>query len=257
MNVPWYTLEIESHFTAFSVNVGGITLATDRNMPACDERFPINQWIFTGSNPVEAKLWVQPTWEELPPEMDFSLRICRYTPGSDVPEILTELKWAKPEDEPEISIPIRLETDFRVDWFFPAWSWADADVLEEESGQDPSLKSFLKSVHMAMEKKDADGIAAIYRVKAVEMADAFGVPIEERLSDQRKFFAGLFSNPGFAMKPFVEASLVTQIHAHGRLLEITDPSGEPAVSTEALDGDAAFGLELFACRKNGTWIICR
>ena len=257
MNVPWYTLEIESHFTAFSVDIGGITLATDRSMPACDERIPINQWIFTGSNLVEARLWVQPTWEELPAEMDFQLRICRYTPGSDIPEILTEEKWVKVDDDQEVSFPVRLKTDFQVDWIFPAWGWADSDVFAEESGLDPSLKSFLKSVHTAMEKKDADGIAALYRVKAVEMAKAFGVPIEERLSDQRKFFAGIFSNPGFAMKPFVETSLVTRIHAHGRLLEITDPLGEPAVSTEALDGDAAFGLELFVCRKNGAWLICR
>lgn len=257
MNVPWYTLEIESHFVAFSVNIGGIVLATDRNIPACDERIPINQWIFSGFNPVDAKLWVQPTWEELPAEMDFLLRICRYVPGSDVPEILSEIKWAKSDDWPEIPFPVQLKTDFVVDWDFPAWTWADAERLPDDSGRDPTLKSFLKTVHRAMSDKDVDAVVALCGIKAKEMANAFGIPLEERLRDQRTFFAGIFSNPGFVMKPFPEDSLLAQSHAQGRLLEITDLAGEPAVSTQALDGDAAFGLELFLCRREGLWTICR
>ena len=256
MDMPWYTLEIESHFTAYSARINGITLSTDRNLPARDERFPINQWIANGPNLLEASVWVPPAKEELPSEMDFLGRICRYEPGAETPEILAEIRWVK-NPEAEAALPVQLQSGFSVTTEFPAWSWINADALSEDAKPDASLLPFLETVHLAMQAKDLDAITALCHHKAMEMAAAFGIPPQERRKDQREFFAGLFANPRFAMKPLPAQALLIQRHAMGTLLEVSDAWGEPAVSTVSIEGDASFGLELFLCRKDGQWRICR
>jgi hypothetical protein len=257
MDMPWYTLEIESHFTAYSVRINGITLSTDRNLPIRDERFPINQWVATGPNLLEASVWVPPAKEELPSEMDFLGKVCRYAPGVEKPEILAEIRWSKNPEAEHVDLPLLLKAVFSVATEFPAWSWADADALQEDAKPDASLLPFLESVQQAMQAKDLGAIAALCGHKALEMAAAFGIPPQVRLKDQREFFAGLFANPSYAMKPFPAHALLIQRHAQGALVEVSDALGEPAISTIPIEGGASFGLELFVCRKHGQWRICR
>jgi hypothetical protein len=152
---------------------------------------------------------------------------------------------------------VRLSAPFEVATAFPAWSWHGADVLPEDFAPGDDLRAFLTGVHASMAARDVDGMVRHLRVKASEMAAAFGIPIEERLRDQREFFAGLFAEPGFAMEPIDWEGLRPVRHAGGRLWECADRRGDPAVSSVPLPGGARFGLELFLCRRDGAWMICR
>lgn len=257
MGLPWYTLEIASHFAAWSVMVDGIVQSTDRNLPSADERFPINAWIATGTNSLEAVVWVPPGKSQRPPKMDFTVRVCRYEPGSRTPVVLAERSWALPADGAAQEFPVHLAAEFQVTTALPPWTWADADALPADFEPDADLLAFLHGARQALARRDLDAVAGLGRIKAVEMAAAFGVPQQERLADQRKFFQELFADPKFAMKPLDEKGLRLHRHAGGRLWEVTNGLGDPAVATVPLQDGSSFGLNMYVCRKRGEWLMCR
>jgi len=257
MSLPWYTLEIVSHFAAWSVMVNGVGQSTDRNMPSSDERFPVNAWIATGTNSMEAVVWVPPAKSERPAKMDFTVRVCRYEPDSKTPLVLAERSWALPTDGAAQEFPVHLKAEFPVTTALPKWTWADADALPPDFKPDAGLLAFLHGAQQALAKRDLDAVAKLSRIKAVEMAAAFGVPEQERLDGQKKFFQDLFADPKFAMKPLDEKGIRLHRHADGKLWEVTNPTGDPAVSTAALADGSNFGLNMYVCRKHGQWLMCR
>lgn len=257
MPLPWYTLEIVSHFAAWSVMVNGIGQSTDRSMPSSNERFPINAWIATGSNTVEAVVWVPPAKSQRPDKMDFDVRVCRYEPGSKTPIILAERSWTLPADGGAQEFPIHLSAEFTVTTALPVWTWADADALPPDFKPDAGLLAFLHDAQQALAKRDLDAVVKLSRIKAVEMAAAFGKPEQERLDGQKKFFQELFADPKFAMKPVDEKGIRLHRHAEGKLWEVTNSAGDPAVSSVALADGSNFGLNMYVCRKHGQWLMCR
>ncbi|MEO7425028.1 MAG: hypothetical protein ABI036_07565 [Fibrobacteria bacterium] len=257
MTLPWYTLEIISHFAAWSVMVNGIGQSTDRNLPSADERFPINAWIATGTNTLEAVVWVPPAKTQRPPKMDFTVRVCRYEPESKTPIVLGERTWALPTDGSAQEFPVHLAAEFKVTTALPVWTWADADALPVDFKPDGELLAFLHGAQQALARRDLDAVVDLSRIKAVEMAAAFGVPQQKRLDDQKKFFQELFADPKFAMKPLDEKGIRLHRHAGGRLWEVTNDLGNPAVSSLALEDGSSFGLNMYVCRKHGKWLMCR
>lgn len=257
MGLPWYTLEIASHYAAWSVMVNGIGQSTDRNLPSAKERFPINAWVATGSNSLEAVVWVPPSKSQLPGKMDFTVRACRYEPGSQTPIVLAERSWALPTDGSAQEFPLHLSAEFTVATALPAWTWADADALPPDFQPDAGLLAFLHGAQRALAERDLEAVVKLGRIKAVEMAAAFGVPEQERLDGQRKFFQDLFADPKFAMKPLDEKGIRLHRHADGKLWEVTNAMGDPAVATSALEDGSSFGLNMYVCRKQGQWLMCR
>jgi hypothetical protein len=257
MTHPWYTLEIVSHFAAWSVSVNGIGQSTDRNLPSADERFPINAWIATGTNAIEAVVWVPPAKSQRPDKMDFTVRVCRYEPGSKTPAVLAERSWVLPADGAAQEFPIHLSAEFPVTTVLPAWNWADADILPADFKPDAGLLAFLDGAQQALARRDLDAMIKLGRIKAVEMAASFGVPEQKRLDDQKQFFQELFADPKFAVKPLDEKGLRLHRHAGGKLWEVTNGLGDPAIATVALEAGASFGLNMYVCRKHGQWLMCR
>lgn len=251
-----YRLEVSNHFTAISIRVNDIGLFDDHYNKTIDKKLGINQYVNTGINEIDIKLWVPPDMEVLPKKLDCSIIIAEYT-GSDAKfdkKILRKIDWSW---NSEAVFPVQLKDSFTVEADFPFWTWREGEKISEDFLDKSSLNLYIATLHKIMADKDYLKLAPLLKIKTNELGAALYVPESERFQDEDEFFKDIFSDPLFAMRPVDWDGLVIRYHAENRLIEVVDRKGNPPIFTTPFRDDSAFGIELYLARKNGEWILCR
>jgi hypothetical protein len=97
----------------------------------------------------------------------------------------------------------------------------------------------------------------LLKTKTEELAEAYFIPLPERINDQRDFFTQeLFSDKNWGMAPLDFNDMRVLYHAGGQLVEIVDKYGNPFL--KALPGEeTTFSLPLRLCYFKNEWILCR
>jgi hypothetical protein len=250
-------IEVKNHKIAIAVLVNDVLVFTNRFHLAPYKELSINQWVTNGSNSFKINISINPDWFETLKEQSFDMAIALYegVRGDFTKTVLKEIQWKYQEDT---QFPVLLEETIEVDLPFGNWTWYDADVLSDENFDLDSLKQYISFMHTAFANKDYNNLAPLLHTKASELAAAYGIPIDKRISDQKSFFVNeLFQYPSWGLLPLNLKDLTFQYHANGRLVQVLDIKGKSPIQSNTLSDDVNFSIDLFLCHKDGEWILCR
>jgi hypothetical protein len=250
-------LEINNHKIATSVFVNDVLVFTNRFHKEAKKELSINQWVSKGLNTVRVNLAINPQWFEELKEQSFDTVIALYEGVEDnlTKTILKEIHWKYTLDT---QFPVNIADEFELDIPYGNWAWLNADVLSDEKFNIESLKQYITNLHEILDHKDYNNLAPIVHYKSSELAAAYGIPIDERISDQKSFFIDeLFKYPSWGLLPLNLEDLTFQYHANGRLIQVLNIRGKSPIQSNTLADDVNFSIDLFLCHKDGEWILCR
>jgi hypothetical protein len=250
-------LEIDNHKIAVSVYINDIIVFSNRFHQQPSSSFAINQWVFNGLNDLRINLSVNPIWNEELKDQSFDLKIMVYEGNSEQYTSLNlkELHWKYTSGT---QFPVNLIDTINLDVPFEKWSWHNADILYDEIFDINSLKTFISNIYEVLNTKNYPLLEPILLTKSTELANAYSIPLDERLSDQKDFFVNeLFRFPTWGLLPLTLDNLTFQYHAGGRLIEVLTVKGKSPIESVVLDDSINYSLDLFLCHKNNQWILCR
>jgi hypothetical protein len=250
-------LDINNHKVAYSVSINNVELITNRFHQVPSKQLSINQWVYPGTNTFRVNISINPKWFEELKDQSFDMEILEYTgirPDFSK-NIIRKIEWHYEEDVTRF--PVNFTGTIDLDVPYGDWLWRKAQLLDEETIKMDSLKEYIQNLHRMLKNKDYDSLAPLLSNKASELASAYYIPLEERLSDQKSFFTDeLFTDSKWDMQPldFERMRLISQ--AEGRIIEIFDKTGKNFLQSAPLE-DATFSLPLRLCYYEGKWILCR
>ena len=255
-STPFYYVETANSKTAVAVYVNDVLVHTDRLARNSQKRTSINQWIHGGTNRLKVNITVPPLLDEVPDDLNASFRVVEYIrTGEDLQQKeCTAVSW---KYDAEKTMPVIETAPFERGIDVDSWYWYDADQFNEATLPLGEIKHVVNEFYTVLDGKDMDALENLLEIKSREMAIAFGIPLEERFSDQRKFFENLFSKSDWGMQPPDLDGFFIYYHAEGRLIEVIDRAASPILHSKPLGGDSKFMLSLYLAHKNGKWVLCR
>jgi hypothetical protein len=249
-------LEIENYKMTVAVDVNDIPIYTGKP-PLGSHKLSISQWVASDSNNFRIHISadsVEPGKMNAP-SLDMEVVLYEQTQSEVSRKVLKEVHWKYNENT---KLPVNLEENVIIDIPYGNWAWRDADILNGQNLNLTSLKQYITQLHTSLQNKDYTNLAPFLEVKSTELAIAYGIPIDERLKDQKETFVKeLFKDPKWGLLPLDLNDLSIKYHAHGRLVEVLNKKGESIIQSKSLTDDVNFGIDLFLCFKNNGWILCR
>ncbi len=255
----WH-LQISGTNLAYTVRINDIVIFSDRWQTSRSDGCPINQWLVSGMNRLQVNLGVGLSKDSAEAESACLVQVKEIAlDNPSAPEnIAAEINLVFKDGE--LSLPFDRTVEFPVPDLDPS-RWEQGDKFDPENPDLSGLVDFLAAIQNQMEAKDIEGIVGTMRIKSEEMARAFGMPIEERLKDQREFFEELFQISDWGMLPFEPQKepqkIFTQIEGEGRLLKVTDQVGGPILKSKEFEDGSNFGLRFHLSRHKDRWEVAR
>jgi hypothetical protein len=251
-----YQIKIVSHLLTYSVKVNDICIATNNSHSGARREILLNQFLLQGTNNVHATLSINPKWEKPAEDQYFKWEIIEYTsePESFQEKIVNTGHWELGE---YTKFPVALDSEFDLKIPYGNWVFNNADVLDTQNFYQESLFDYIKLVHEIVSSKDYEKLKPLLYFKSCDLAAAYYIDIEQRLSDQEKFFKDmLFNRKDAILQPLNLQHLMYHYQANGKILEVLTQKGTSPIRFDFEDGDFC-ELELFLCHKNNQWILCR
>lgn len=251
-----FYLETTHTQIALAVSINGVHVFIDRNHAMPDNRLSINQWLFNGENEIDINFSVNPRFEHPLREQRANIKLVQYagTKPDFVPSTIKEISWKYLPDETHF--PVNIHDMFSAFVPYGPWSWQNARSLTADTIPWESLRMMLTEIHAALSTKSYAILEPYLRTKARELAQAYYIPVEERMNDQAAFFNELFAEPGWGMHAIDFDGIVPVFHAGGRIIELVDRKGNSPLKSTDLDGDT-FTLSVRVALVDGNWILCR
>ncbi len=251
----WY-LEISGTNLAYTVCINDIVIFSDRWQISRSDGCPINQWLVPGVNKLQVNLGVGLGKSEPDAQPACSIRIKEVDlENPDAPQSVVA-EFVSVFTDTGIGLPFNKVVEFVAPDIEPS-RWESGEVFDSENPNLTGLNEFLFRVQTQLVNKNLDAILETMQIKSKEMAFAYGVPMEERLQDQREFFLEMFAIPEWEMEPFDPMMVFTQVEGDGRLLKVTDKLGGPVLRTKDFEDGSNFGFKFYFCKKDGCWEVAR
>jgi len=213
----------------------------------------INDSIIDGHNTVSVR--VRPAQgQTLPsPSGVVVVEINRVLPP-DAPKPVYEFEW-KVRD---IHAPLPTETGgFESGTHFGTLAWQRAAPVALDAATEAGVWAQVHQLHEAMAAKDAARMTAILAVKAHDKAIISGLPPEEFLADQERYFQDMFSRPGWEMEPVSAADCQYRLYGNGRVVGVKDKQGRDVIRSGSHTDGGVSTISVFVSLLNDQWVIVR
>jgi hypothetical protein len=251
-----YQIKIISHLLAYSVRINDICITTNNSHSGARREVLVNQFLLAGINTIRATLSINPKWEKPADDQYFKCELVEYygEPEAFQEQVVNTIEW---NFEESTKFPISIESEFNLDIPYGNWVFNNADILNQENFDQVSLFDFIRKVHEIVSNKNYDILKPFLQYKSFDLAAAYYISIEQRLSDQEHFFKNmLFNRKDSILQPLNLNHLMYHFHANCKILEILSQKGTSPIRFDFEDGDFC-EIELYLCHKNNQWMLCR
>ncbi|MGL1935295.1 MAG: hypothetical protein OCD01_09750 [Fibrobacterales bacterium] len=252
----YISLKTKGHKLAYNVSVNDVIITSNRENISAPNELTINQWIKQGVNSYQAHLFVPPSLFEKIEEQYFIIEFVETTivDGSSSEQVIYKKEWSW---EQNVEFPIIFSDSIDINPPLNELLWDTGESINQSSLNLDDLKQFVERIWGYMHTKNFTMLEPLITPKAKELAQAYHIPIEDRLQGQREFFTmELFNEPGWGMQSIDWTGINIEYFAAGKLLQILDNKGRDLLKSNPLDGDT-FSLPLFLAFKDNQWVICR
>lgn len=252
-----YQLSIENRNLVVAVKINDVLVHSDRDNRVPHYEMSINQWLFNDENTIAVNLSVAPNMEELSETVECSIAVEEIVVQGDSQKKTTLTTLAYNHANEDMQFPILLNNTFTIDTSFPVWKWRSGLEFDADNLPYDMIIAFTEKIVHALKAKDGTAVAELLRTKNEELANAYYIPINERLHDSTAFFEKLFAMDGWDIIPPDYGSMVMQLQAENKLLLVANSRGKPLIQTPVLDDDFRFGIPLYLANVNDTFVLCR
>ena len=256
-NLYLFTTEHEGLATELWFN--GILLDEDPEGVFRDRKFPNNLYVIDGENTLKLKISLPGHPPRMPDSPKLSARLYEMgqesTDLTQLPEPIAELNFPG-EEAP--TFPAELETTVSIQSPFPRWSWQDAEPMDVSDGATVrECLDLVERLHKALTAKDLQTVMDLVSTKTEETAQAYYIPMNERISDQQTFFEEIFADAQFAMEPYDAQNMELVPMADDKLILVRQSNGSAALESKELIEGFCFTLPIYVSKVNGEIRIVR
>ncbi|TQV85882.1 hypothetical protein [Aliikangiella coralliicola] len=159
--------------------------------------------------------------------------------------VLTEEKSASVEITTQIKSP------------FPKWAWQDGQQIENNKENFNSLLEVYKNIHSTLKAKDLGKLKSLYRVRAKEIAIAYGLSNEEE--GQKKLSTGEdMQNVSLELNDLFLDGMTFEVSANGKLARIKNYlNAQPIFYYDPKSRLFHLYKFMFFLDKNNQWVMIR
>lgn len=255
----FYLFTIGHEGLATELWFNGVLLDQDPDGVFKNRKFPNNLFVIDGDNSLKLKIRLAGQPPRMPESPELKARLYEIPPedlnATQLPEPLAELSFPGAEAP---TFPAELDATFNIQSPFPRWAWQDAESLDV--GDAATIRACLDPVsrlHQALGAKDLQTIMDLVSIKTEETAQAYYIPLNERLSDQQTFFEEIFADAQFAMEPYDAGNMELVPMADDKLILVRQSNGDAALESKELTEGFCFTLPIYVSKVNGEIRIVR
>lgn len=209
----------------------------------------INQWLIDGRNRVEIKLKAIEKIDPVEVNAHLNLNLM------DNQINLFSYAW-KPGDTKK-NLPQFTNGGFVLGMEFGQWVWQQAEILELNEMLFREVNRYLQGVYESLNSGNIIETMNIFRVKAEEQARAYGMAIDTRITEQRRFFESWFSETGWRMQPIDYNSLEYTLCGDKRIIQLNKNDGSNVLQSVPVSSGEMISFPLFITKFNGNWLVIR
>jgi hypothetical protein len=209
----------------------------------------INPWIVDGRNTVLVRIAL-PAGLDAPPTgayVDVTITVGDAT--------VYTFNW-KPT-VPLAILPLTAGGEFISETRFGLWSWQRGERIRLTPETLSAINAHVQRIFHALSSANLEQAMELFRMKAVEQATAFGMPLEERLAQQRRFFREMFSQPTWRMEPVDYVHLDYRLYAEGRVVSVKNWDGSDILRSAPDSDGAVFSVPLLLSLVDRKWTVVR
>lgn len=258
MSDPWiYVLEVELGKLALDVMLHGITVFRDPTGTAGFLQTKVNPFIIEGDNQFSIYLG-HPPGGKASAESHCQVRLFRAVQGKmpRADDELSKFKFVLGETELEDDQLTLVHNEMvPIDQADGRWAWEDADpYVEEEDRAD--VVALVEQFHQALVAKDTATLMQLNALRIEEFSRALHETQPDMEADQQQAFDELFASPDWQVAPLHSDSLVVVPGAQGRVVQVLDHQGAPAVHGMANEEDG-YAMSLYLSKLQNGWTLVR
>ena len=255
----FYLFAIGHEGLATELWFNGVLLDQDPNGSFKNRKFPNNLYVVEGENTLKLKIGLAGQPPRMPETPELKARLYEIPPeelnANQLPEPLAELTFPGAEAP---TFPAELETTVKIQSPFPRWSWQDAEPMDVSDGATVrECLDLVERLHKALTAKDLQTVMDLVSTKTEETAQAYYIPMNERISDQQTFFEEIFADAQFAMEPYDAQNMELVPMADDKLILVRQSNGSAALESKELIEGFCFTLPIYVSKVNGEIRIVR
>jgi len=191
----------------------------------------INPLVFPGTNTISLFLGVAPPTTEAP---KLRMTVQRGVQGADPGEEGELLRFDWSTQRPLGATPTEV---FRGTFEVRDISWRPRWIsLAPVAASTAELQNFVSDFVHSLQTRGMDRLVALHTLKFQEAADSLGFDIAELTASFREFLRGLMDDPEWRVLPVDIERLSYTPEAEGRMVRISQSSGEPPIVTQNAAG---------------------
>lgn len=213
----------------------------------------INDSIVDGPNPVSVR--VRPAQgQALPsPSGVVVVEISRVLPPAPA-QALYSYEWKVAD----VHAPLPTEAgQFESETRFGPLAWQRATPVALDAATEAGVRSQVQHLHDVMAAKDAARMTALLAVKARDKAVISGLPPDQFLTDQERYFQDKFGQPGWEMEPVNADDLRFRLYGNGRVVGVKDGRGRDVIRSRPHTDGGVSTVPVFVSLLDGRWVIVR
>jgi len=266
---PYFTIQLSATGFEYDLRVNDVPL--DKGAGSVEVELPLNQWVFSGTNHLSARLF-GPEFSE-----GASLRAEVFTRQSGTPESTREalakfslnlvngVPCLSDVDEENITTEAKLiqenknewkaELTFELETPFKRWLWLDGASIDMDEATHRSLLVAYHDFWRRLNAKDMEGVATAMHDAALENLEAYYLTsLKESLADLE--IEDLITDPTVQLAPFEDLELQLEIFGNKRLARLVEKGGESPI--KFLQQGMTIHVDMMFCRtSSGHWVQIR
>ena len=171
-------------------------------------------------------------------------------------DILCALDWSPvPGQLPELPATATARRD--IVHPFGRWSWEDAAPIALDRATMGEIGDVARSIRSYTEGGDVNALAGLMRVKFDEVGRCYNFSPEEAEEKMRMVYEAVVTPGSFELAEIDPAALDPRLCCGGRVVEVRNRDGRPAVRQKEPIGDQNWAMPVFLSKVGGQFVIVR
>ncbi|MBP7735326.1 MAG: hypothetical protein KA369_05065 [Spirochaetes bacterium] len=253
------------HHCNIDIELNGVQMTkTDKNSAYSTTGFSTGAglWIMPGKNTISLRVrpMEKPADSGDRPSVEISLSTVTEGQMTNEGKKFFELKIPEKDNDTRldnVTKPFTVTKTFTPAYAPPSELWGKIKTVKIDDAARAEITRLAKDYHAALSRKDADAVWTILQFASMDSARIRHQPADELKAQFTKVFKGMMADRNFKLLPLDAGKLAMKPVADGKVIQVTDQSGNEPIRTKETRDGGAYTFGVFAGNIDGKWIIVR
>jgi hypothetical protein len=253
------------HHCNIDIELNGVQMAkTDKNSAYSTTGFTTGAglWIMPGKNTISLRVrpMEKPADSGDRPSVEISLSTVTEGQMTNEGKKIFELKIPEKDNDTRlnnVTKPFTVTKTFTPAYVPPSELWGKIKTVKIDDAARSEITRLAKNYHAALSRKDADAVWNILEFASMDSARIRHQPADKLKAQFIKVFKEMMADKNFILLPLDAGKLAMKQVADGKVVQVTDHSGNEPIRTKETKDGGAYTFGVYAGNIDGKWMIVR